>query len=163
MNENGWIYIGTNKIHSTAIIDDNVTLGENNIIYPYTVIGMKGCIRNGDDKVGKIIIGDNNWIGTNVSIMSGENGITKIGDNNLIMNYVNIGHDVTIGNNNEIGVGTIIAGWVKVGNKNKIKLSVIIRNRKTIGDETLIGMGAVVTKDIEDGVTSYGNPAKPIK
>ena len=158
-----WIISGTNKIHQTSIIGDNVTLGERNIINPYCVIGLPGFIRNSDNVNGKIIIGDDNHIGNFVSIMCGENGETKIGDSNLIMNYVNIGHDVTIGDKNEIGVSSIIAGWSEIGNNNKIKLNVTIRNRIKIGDNNLIGMSSNVVSNIENNKVSYGNPSKIIK
>lgn len=163
-NLDDWYFIGTNKIHKTALIGDNVELGNNNIINPYSVIGIPGFIRDCDFFKGYIKIGDNNLIGTNVSIMSGSEGLTTIGNNNLIMNYVNIGHNSIIGSNNEIGVKCIIAGWAKVGDNNKIKLSVTIRNRKIIGDNNIIGMCSNVNKDFNgDNWLIYGNPAKRVK
>lgn len=153
-----------NKIHVTAVIGDNVELGKNNTIYPYAVLGMPGFIRDSDSASGKIIIGDNNKIGNHVSIMIGQECNTIIGDNNLIMNYVNIGHDVIIGNNNEIGVKSLLAGYSKIGNGNKIKISCTIRNRKIIGNDNIIGMCSNITKDFDiDGWLIYGTPARQIK
>lgn len=153
-----------NKIHVTAIVGNNVELGENNVIYPYSVIGLPGFIRNADDATGRVIIGSNNKIGAHTSIMIGQEGITKIGDNNLLMNYVNVGHDTAIGNNNEIGAGTVIAGWVKIGDDNMIKIRCTLRNRKVIGNDNIIGMCSNVTKDFKmDGWLIYGTPAKQIK
>lgn len=158
-----WNKVGSNKIHNTAVIGENVTMGNNNIIYPYSVIGLPGFIRDSESATGNIIIGDNNKIGNHVSIMCGVSGNTKIGCNNLIMNYVNIGHDVVIGNYNEIGVSSILAGWSKIGDYNKIKLNVSVRNRIIIGNNNLIGMGSNVISDIPDDCVSYGNPNKIIR
>ena len=158
-----WNIVGSNKIHSTAIIGDNVIMGNNNIIYPYAVIGLPGFIRDGESATGVINIGDNNKIGNHVSIMCGISGTTQIGSNNLIMNYVNIGHDVSIGDENEIGISSILAGWSKVGNKNKIKLNVSVRNRIIIGDNNIIGMGSNVVSNIDNNKVSFGNPNKIIK
>lgn len=153
-----------NKIHVTAIIGDNVTLGKNNMIYPYAVIGPPGFIRDADNSTGKISIGDNNKIGAHASIMSGRDGLTEIGDNNLLMNYVNVGHDTVIGSDNEIGAGTMIAGWVTIGNNNSVKIRCTIRNRKIIGNDNIIGMCSNVTKDFNiDGWLIYGTPARQIK
>jgi acetyltransferase-like isoleucine patch superfamily enzyme len=93
----------------------------------------------------------------------GLNGKTIVGNDNLIMNYVNIGHDVNIGNNNEICASSVVAGWVKIGDNNKIKLSVTIRNRVTIGNNNIIGMGSNVVANITNNKILYGNPCKIIK
>jgi len=153
-----------NRIHITAIIGENVELGKNNIIYPYAVIGLPGFIRDANNAKGKIVIGNGNKIGAHTSIMIGQEGITKIGDNNLLMNYVNIGHDCEIGNTNEIGAGTVVAGWAKIGNGNMIKIRCTVRNRKIIGNSNIIGMCSNVTKDFDiDGWLIYGTPARQIK
>jgi UDP-3-O-[3-hydroxymyristoyl] glucosamine N-acyltransferase len=158
-----WNIVGSNKIHSTAIIGDNVIMGDNNIIYPYVVIGLPGFIRDVEVVTGVINIGNNNKIGNYVSIMCGVSGTTQIGSNNLIMHNVNIGHDVSIGDDNEIGVSSILSGWCKIGNKNKIKLNVSVRNRIIIGDNNIIGMGSNVVANIDNNTVSYGNPNKIIR
>ena len=150
---------GKNRIHRTAIIGSNVELGQGNVIYPYAVIGQPGAIRGANKNTSKVIIGDNNKIMSHVCIMSGEEGDTKIGDDNLIMNFVNIGHNVEIGNCNEIGAHSVIAGYVKIMNHVKIKIGALIRNRKHVSSETVVGMGAVVVDDVTQG-TVKGNPAK---
>jgi len=152
-----------NKIHETAIICDNVTLGSNNIIYPYCVIGMLGFIRGKDEGTGEIIIGDNNKLGNHVIIMSSFEGKTIIGNDNLIMNYVNIGHDVIIGSNNEVGPRSILAGWSSIGDNNKLKIAVNVRNRVKIGNTNIIGMSSNVVSNIDSDTLSYGNPCKFVK
>ncbi len=149
----------SNTIHHTAIIADNVEIGKNNVIGPYTVIGEHGAIRGEYDFTGKIIIGDNNIIGAHCAVMLGVKGSTRIGNGNLIMNYVNVGHNVKIGNMNEIGAGTIIGGHCTIKSYNKIKLACTIRNRIEIGSGYLIGMMANVVGTIKDRDVFYGNPA----
>jgi len=167
MNVLGWMIDDKgNRIHNTAVIEKNVEIGYNNIISPYAVLGMPGFVRSrefGHDK-NKIIIGNNNWIGNHASIMIGNEGDTVIGDSNMIMNYVNIGHDVVIGNENEIGARSTIAGFCKIGNKNKIKLSVTFRNRCEILDENIIGMNSCVTKSfMVSKKIIYGLPASIVR
>jgi len=149
----------SNTIHPTALIADNVEIGKDNIIGPYTVIGEKGFIRGEYDFTGIIKIGNNNIIGAHCAIMYGVKGMTEIGNGNLIMNYVNVGHNVQIGNMNEIGAGTIIGGYVHIKSYNKIKLACTIRNRMTIGSGNLIGMRANVIEPVMDRAIMYGNPA----
>lgn len=149
-----------NKIHSTAIIGDNVKMGKGNIIYPYSVIGMKGFIRDSYEWEGSVVIGDNNQIGCYTSIMTGKSGVTMIGSDNMLMNYVNVGHNTKLGNDCEIGASTVIAGWVNIESEVQIKTACIIRNRVNIGKGAMIGQGSNVVKDVARFEYTYGNPAK---
>lgn len=154
---------GRNKIHNTAIIGGNVELGSGNVIQAYAVIGSLGFIREAEQVEGKIVIGDNNNIGIGVAIQAGQEGETVIGSNNLIMHRAIIGHNVEIGNGNEVGANCVICGYTTVGNENKIKTSSNLRNRITVGDRNLIGMGSNVVAGLTDGFTVMGNPAKAVK
>ncbi len=152
-----------NKIHHTAIVGNNVKLGKNNIIMPYAVIGQSGFIRKGENPKGVIVIGNENVIGCYVNIMAGLKGRTFIGDDNLIMNHSNIGHDVMIHSNCEIGAGTIVNGYARIKSEVKIKSGCVIRNRIEIGKDIIVGQASNVTKDLTIPGTYYGNPVKLIK
>lgn len=160
--DHNFISIDGNYIHKSVVMGENVKLGKNNVIMPFAVIGQPGFIREMDKLSGIIEIGDNNWIGSYAVIMAGREGITSIGHDNMVMNYVNVGHNVKIGNNNEIGAKSILCGFAKLGDLNKIKVCVCIRNRISIGDNNLIGMGSVIVKSILNNKKVYGNPAKII-
>ena len=54
----------------------------------------------------------------------------------------------------------MLAGSVKVHDNVTIYSKVIVREHRTIGHGAIIGMGSVVTKDIPNGETWIGNPAK---
>lgn len=154
----------SNQIHHTAIIYDNVTLGKNNVIGAYSVIGSNGEMRgvNQADFKGKVTIGDNNVISELVTIQRPytDGASTVIGSGNIIMAHSHIGHDVKIGDNCEICTGSIIGGYAEIGNEAKIKLGVTVRNRKKIGAKSLVGLGATVVADVEENSIVYGNPAK---
>lgn len=160
------MFDSSNKISSQAIIYPNVKMGKNNKIGPYSVIGSPGEIRDTLNKPfkGWVVIGDNNIISELVTIQTPleEGKVTKVGDNNIIMAHSHLGHDVEIGNNCEISTGSIIGGYAKISDGAKLKLSTTIRNRITVGKNAIIGMGSVVVKDVEDGVTVVGVPAKPL-
>ena len=165
MYNSDWIDLGYgNKIHKTAIIAENVILGKNNIVYPNVIIGLPATNRDFNEKLGKVIIGDNNKFGCNVCVMAGPvQETTVIGNNNITMNYVNIGHNTKIGNDNEIGAGTIIPGWAEIGNNNRIKLNCTFRNRKKMGNNNIVGMSSNVVSDFGDNGLIMGNPAKRIR
>jgi len=153
-----------NEIHHTAIIYPNVKMGKGNKIGAYCVIGSDGEIRDCKEFNGSVELGDNNVISELVTIQrpKDKDAKTKIGSNNIIMAHSHIGHDVIVGDNCEISTSSVIGGYVEIGNNSKIKLNVTIRNRKKIGENCIIGMGSVVVKDVESGLTIVGNPAKPL-
>ena len=62
-----------------------------------------------------------------------------------------------------IASGVILSGGVKIGENTLLDDGVIVTLGKTVGKNSLIGAGAVVTKNIEDNVVVYGNPAKVIR
>ncbi len=78
--------------------------------------------------------------------------------------------DTTTGPNVNVGAGTITANYDGV-NKNKTVIGArvflgsdtILRAPVRLGDEARTGAGAVVTKDVEPGVTVVGVPARPLE
>lgn len=154
----------SNQIHPTAIIYPNVRMGQNNIIGAYCVIGSNGEIRGMQEFEGSVEIGSGNTISELVTIQRPASADKKtiIGNDNIIMAHTHIGHDAVIGNNCELSTGTIVGGYCRIEDGAKIKLGVTIRNRKIVGREAVVGMGAVVTKDVDSGITVVGNPAKEL-
>jgi len=91
--------------------------------------------------VAPITIGDNVWIGSNVSLYTAGHPIHPETRNTQI----EYGRPITIGDNVWIG-----------GN-------VVINPGVSIGSNTVIGSGSVVTKDIPDWVVAAGNPCRVIR
>ena len=157
----------SNQIHDTAIIYPNVTMGKNNTIGAYSVIGSNGEIRGKkqNEFSGLVVIGDNNVISEMVTIQRPfkKEHKTVIGSDNIIMAHSHIGHNVVINDNCEICTGVIIGGFATINNGAKVKLGVTVRNRIEVGENTLIGLGSAVVKNTEANSIVYGNPAKSIK
>ena len=71
-----------------------------------------------------------------------------------------IGANNNIEDNCAIRPNVMTSGSVKIGRNSIIAPSVTVREHCTIGENCMIGMGAIVTKDVPDGETWIGNPAK---
>ncbi len=95
-------------------------------------------------------------IHNNVCIDRGVVGATVIGSGTKIDNLVHIAHGVKIGKNCLIVAGTVIGGSSVIGDNCFIGINASIKNKIRIGNNVTIGMGAVVTKDVPDGVTIVG-------
>jgi UDP-N-acetylglucosamine acyltransferase len=153
-----------NYIHPTAIIYDNVELGDNIYIGPYCIIGAPGEHRGfWDYKVsGRVIISSNCVLTGHVTIDSGTENNTILDHSVWMLKHSHVGHDAWIGKYTTISCGAKIGGHAIIGSKCNIGLNAVIHQRQIIAAGCMIGMGAVVTKKlITKPYQKYaGNPAK---
>lgn len=107
----------SNKLLSHVVMESRTTVGESNIFHPFSVIGGAPQDLKYRDEPTELVIGSHNTIRESVSLnigTAGGGGLTKIGDYNLIMSCVHIGHDTIVGDRTVIAGGCQIAGHVKV-------------------------------------------------
>lgn len=104
-------------------------------------------------------------ISNSVFISSGViiNAITRIGKGSIINTGAIIEHECEIGEYCHIAPGATLTGDVKIGAHSFIGANVTIIPGIKIGNNVTIGAGTVIIKDIPDGVTCVGNPARIIK
>jgi UDP-N-acetylglucosamine acyltransferase len=152
-----------NFIHPTAIIGDNVILGDNNYIGPYCVIGEKAEHKQFWNKeIGVVKIGDNNIITGLVTIDAGTEAYTIIENNCFIMKHAHIGHDCKIMNNVTISCGAKIGGHSIIGEKSNIGLNAVLHQFSHIKKGCMIGASAFF-KGTSEAETKYaGVPARNI-
>ena len=97
-----------------------------------------------------VSIGDNVFVGPNVSIMTPMHPYLPT-ERNLYINKYGIETDKEY------------AKSIKIGNNCWIASDVVICGGVTIGDGCVIGAGSVVTRDIPSGVLAAGNPCRVIR
>jgi UDP-N-acetylglucosamine acyltransferase len=152
-----------NFIHSTAIIGDNVTLGDNNYIGPYCIIGDPAEHKKywGQEK-GKVIIGNNNIVTGLVTIDSGTEVATVIEDNCFIMKHAHVGHDCRIMNNVTISCGAKIGGHSIIGEGSNIGLNAVLHQFSIIKRGCMIGASAFFKGESEFEMKYAGVPARKL-
>lgn len=104
-------------------------------------------------------IGEGVFIASNAVI----NPLATIDDFCIINTGAIIEHECIIGKASHIAPGAVLAGNVKIGEKTFIGANSVIKQGVVIGNNVTIGAGSVVLKNIPDGETWVGNPAKKIK
>ena len=86
----------------------------------------------------------------------------KIGDFFLANRCCTVGHDCVVGDYVTLNPMVSVSGNVTVEDCVDIGTGANIIQGKTLGANCVIGAGAVVVKDIPQGSTAVGVPAKPI-
>lgn len=158
------------EIYHNVVIRKGTIIGKDCIIKSGTVIGEEGYGYSTNHgrmmhvpHLGNVIIEDGVEIGSNCSIDRGTIESTVIGKGSKIDNLCHIAHNVQIGQNVMIVAGSIICGSSCIKDGAYIAPGGIIRNQIEIGEECIVGMGAVVTKDIENNKVAIGVPARIIR
>jgi sugar O-acyltransferase (sialic acid O-acetyltransferase NeuD family) len=84
----------------------------------------------------------------------------SLGQGVLLNVHVAVTHDSFIGDFCELGPGVIICGGCHIGSGVFVGAGAIILPGITVGNNAVIGAGAVVNKDVPEGETVTGVPAK---
>lgn len=185
------------NIHPTAIIDPSAQLGENVEIGAYTVVGPNcvigdGCIlgphvvleeftilgKECQVRAGAVLggppqdhkfkgersfvrIGDKNLIREFVTMhrATGEDEATTLGDNNLIMAYVHIGHNCHIGSNTMISSYAGLSGHITVEDGVVMGGMVGIHQFVRVGKLAMLGGYSKVVQDVPPFMLCDGRPA----
>lgn len=145
------VKIGNNCIlHSHVVIDCHAVIGDDNEFFPFVSL-MKPQDLKYNNEPTKIIMGNKNRIREYVTINPGtigDNSLTQIGDNNLLMIGVHIAHDCMIGNGNVLANNATLAGHVKVGDHVVIGGLSAFHQFVRIGDHAMIGGMSGVENDV---------------
>jgi sugar O-acyltransferase (sialic acid O-acetyltransferase NeuD family) len=72
----------------------------------------------------------------------------------------NVMHDVELGAFTTVAPNAVLLGNVTVGEECYVGAASVILPGRTIGRGAIVGAGAVVTRDVPDGTTVMGNPAR---
>jgi len=152
-----------NFIHPTAIIGDNVELGDNNYIGAYCIIGDPAEHKKyWCQPKGKVKIGNGNMITGLVTIDAGTEETTIIENGCFIMKHAHIGHDCHIMNDVTISCGAKIGGHSIVGERSNIGLNAVLHQFSIIKKGCMIGASAFFKGESEQEMKYAGVPARKL-
>lgn len=126
-------------------------IGANNVFFSNAVIGgapQDRKYRGGDTR---LEIGDGNTFREAVTIHVGTEkggGVTRVGDNNLLMVNSHLGHDVHLGSNCTLANNVMIAGHVVIGDSVAMMGGVGIHHFVRIGEFAYLGGYARIHHDV---------------
>ncbi|CAH0990701.1 Acyl-[acyl-carrier-protein]--UDP-N-acetylglucosamine O-acyltransferase [Sinobacterium norvegicum] len=149
-------------ISSHVVIKGPTKIGRNNRIFQFSTIGDETPDLKYNGEPTRLVIGDNNVIREGVTIHRGtiqDRSETTIGNDNLLMAYVHIGHDSVVGNNTILINNASLAGHVIVDDWAIISGYSLIHQFCRIGAHSFVGMGSGIAKDVPAYTTVQGTPA----
>lgn len=160
----------SNSIHPTAIIQDNVEIGDGNEIGPYSVI------------YGPLTVGDGNWIGPHVTIgtpgqdtrnprydssqsrieIGNDNiireytaiqkpcyrDVTRIGNHVFIMQSVHVPHDAIIHDDVVITPMVVMGGIVNILQGATLAVGCSVHQYSVVGHYSIVAMGSALAKNV---------------
>lgn len=74
-----------------------------------------------------------------------------------------IEHDCRVEDHAHIASGAVLCGGVWVGPMAHVGAGAVVLQGRSIGSGAVVGAGAVVTRDVADGETVVGNPARTLR
>ena len=150
-------------IESHVVIKGPTRIGQRNHIYQFSTLGEATPDLKYRNEPTELRIGDDNVIRENVTIHRGtvqDRSLTEIGDRNLLMAYVHIGHDSIVGSDTILVNNTALAGHVIVGDWAILSGYTLVHQFCKIGAHSFSGMGTSIGKDVPAYVTVAGAPAQ---
>jgi UDP-N-acetylglucosamine acyltransferase len=139
------------RLMAHVFVEGVTRIGEDNIFFPYSTVGVASQDLKYKGERTETRIGSRNKIREFVTIHRGTQGgglITEIGDDNLLMAYAHVAHDVRIGNHTQLGNAVTFAGHVTVEDWAVIEAFSGVHQFCRIGKHAFVGGYSVVTKDV---------------
>ena len=147
------------RLMANIYLEGPTWIGEDNTFYPYSSIGVASQDLKYKDERAETRIGHRNRIREFVTIHRGTAGgglVTSIGDDNLLMAYTHVAHDVHVGNHVILANGAQLAGHVVVGDWVDISPFSGVHQFCRIGRHAFIGPYSVVIQDVMPFSTTVG-------
>ncbi|MBL0085979.1 MAG: acyl-ACP--UDP-N-acetylglucosamine O-acyltransferase [Ideonella sp.] len=149
------------RVDTHCVIQGRTTIGRDNHFYPFGSIGGMPQDMSHDGEVTELVIGDRNTVREFCTFNTGtrkEEGITRIGDDNWIMAYVHIAHDVRLGSHTVLANNATLAGHVHIGDWAFVGGLAGVHQFVKVGAHAMIGFQGHVAQDVAPYMTVDGNP-----
>jgi UDP-N-acetylglucosamine acyltransferase len=134
-----------------VVLDGHTTFGKGNKVWSFACLGIAPQDLKYAGEPTRLVMGDDNQIREYVTISrgtAGGGGVTRVGSGCLIMAYVHIGHDSSIGNGCILPNGATLAGHVTVEDYATLSANAPVHQYCTIGRYAYIGGGTTITQDV---------------
>lgn len=153
-------------LHNHVTVQGPTTLGADNVVYPFAVLGAEPQDLKYRGGRTELIIGDRNRIREHATIHRGTElggARTVVGDDCLIMVGAHVAHDCVIEDHVVIANGVMLGGHCLLEAGATIAGGAGLHHFTTVGRLSFVGGMARITKDVPPFIVVEGNPAEPRK
>jgi UDP-N-acetylglucosamine acyltransferase len=153
-------------IRSHAHVWGDTEIGDETHIFPFAAVGEIPQDLKFQAERTRVVIGARNQIREHVTIHCGTRaggGVTRIGDDNLLMVGTHVGHDSQIGSQTVLANHVELAGHVTIGDCARVQAGAAIQQFLRVGESTFVAARAGVMQDLAPFTWCYGHPARVLK
>ena len=155
-------------LHPRVVVEDRCKIGDRCVVNSGTVIGSDGFGYATVDgthhkvrQVGIVVLEDEVELGSNVCVDRAALGETRIGRGTKVDNLVQIAHNVEIGEHCLLVAQSGISGSTQIGHHTVFAGQSGCSGHLKIGSGVVLAARAAAFKDVPDGATIAGAPARP--
>jgi UDP-N-acetylglucosamine acyltransferase len=144
-----------------CVIEGRTTIGRDNRIFQFSSIGATPQDKKYAGEPTELHIGDRNLIREFCTFNLGtaqDSAVTRVGNDNWIMAYVHLAHDVQLGNHTTLANNATLAGHVHVGDWVTVGGLSGVHQFVKIGAHAFVGFSSAVTQDVPPYMMVDGNP-----
>src|ERR1700712_707669 len=144
-----------------CVIEGRTTIGRDNRIFQFNSIGAAPQDKKYAGEPTELHIGDRNLIREFCTFNLGpaqDAAVTRVGDDNWIMAYVHLAHDVQLGSHTTLANNATFAGHVHVGDWVTVGGLTGVHQFVKIGAHAFVGFSSAVTQDVPPYMMVDGNP-----
>jgi UDP-N-acetylglucosamine acyltransferase len=147
-----------------VVINGPTRIGANNKIFQFASLGDIPQDKKYRGEETRLEIGDRNVIRESATVNRGTvqgDGVTRIGNDNLLMAYSHVAHDCRLGNHIVMANVATLAGHVEIGDFAILGGLSAVHQFTNVGAHCFIANNAAVTRDVPPYVMAVGQPAEP--
>jgi UDP-N-acetylglucosamine acyltransferase len=144
-----------------SVIEGPTTIGRDNRIFGHVSLGAAPQDMKYRGEPTELQIGDRNTIREFCTFNRGtaqDVGVTRLGDDNWVMAYVHLAHDVQVGNRTILANNATLAGHVHVGDWVIVGGLTGVHQFTRIGAHAMTGFQSHVSQDVPPFMMVSGNP-----
>lgn len=139
------------RIGPHIVIRGPTTIGVDNRIFQFASVGEDPQDKKYGGEVTRLEIGDRNVIREYATLHRGtlqDQGVTRVGNDNLFMAYTHVAHDCRIGDHVIMANAASLGGHVNIEDWSILGGFTIVHQFCRIGAHSFCAMGSVTTRDV---------------